>query len=170
MCRHFPDRSPLTRSYLLMMKLAVIEDVSIFAGMFLGAWILAAGRGDAAVMTDLIIAFAAASYMIYCAIDTLVLNFRSLVDMPLPETDQCLIIQALTADFDAWEGIGNIYSQLSGSTRLIQIELYVDGDTKAREIEALRCRIEERLRDRFTRLQFHLIPLVKKIEQEKQGI
>lgn len=96
MCRPFPDCSPMTQSYLLMMKLAVIEDISIFAGTFLGVWIFAAEKDGAAVMTDLIVAFAAASYMIYCAMDTLARNFRSLVDMPLPETDQRLIIHALT--------------------------------------------------------------------------
>jgi cation diffusion facilitator family transporter len=165
-CRRFPDFSPMTGSYRLMMKLAMVEDISIFAGMFLGYWILAAGHGAAAVMADLIVAVIAASYMMYCAIDTLVRNFRSLVDMPLPEAEQLLIINALTADFDSWEGIGNIYSQLSGSTRMIQIELYVDADTKAREIEALQCRIRERLLLRFNKLQFHLIPLVKKDERE----
>jgi divalent metal cation (Fe/Co/Zn/Cd) transporter len=85
--------------------------------------------------------------------------------MPLPEADQYRILNALVADFDVYEGIGNIYSQLSGNTRLIQVEIYVDPATTAEDIDRLRNRIEGRLQGQFGRLLFHLIPLVRRTDK-----
>lgn len=63
-------------------------------------------------------------YLFYCAIGVLVKNFRSLIDLPLPEADQHKILKTLVEDFDNYEGIGNFYTQLSGSTCFVQLELY----------------------------------------------
>lgn len=161
-CRRHPYRSPMTQSYLVNMKLSVISSLGILAGLLFGSWMFSTGRIVIATTVDLIIAVAVAVYMCYCAIDLLVRNFRSLIDMPLPERDQYRILNALVGDFDAYEEIGNIYSQLSGSTRLIQIELYFDRSTTAEEIDQLRGRIEERLLGHFNKLLFHLIPLIRK--------
>ncbi len=161
-CRHFPDHSPMTQSYFVNMKISVIYSLAIFAGLVFGFWIFSSGRTSAAMTVDLTIAIIVALYMIYSAIGLLVRNFRSLIDMPLPEADQLKILNALAADFDSYEGIGNIYSQLSGNTRRIQIEIYVDDKKTARDIEDLRYRIEEKLKGQFSKLLFHLIPLVKK--------
>lgn len=152
----------MTQSYLVNMKLSVISSLGILAGLLFGSWMFSTGRIVIATTVDLIIAVAVAVYMCYCAIDLLVRNFRSLIDMPLPERDQYRILNALVGDFDAYEEIGNIYSQLSGSTRLIQIELYFDRSTTAEEIDQLRGRIEERLLGHFNKLLFHLIPLIRK--------
>jgi divalent metal cation (Fe/Co/Zn/Cd) transporter len=91
----------------------------------------------------------------------LIRNFRSLIDLPLPEADQMKVLQALAAHFEAYEDIGNVYTQMSGSTRLVQIELYVKPDTTAAEIQALSADMENRLKQHFGKLLFHLIPLVK---------
>jgi divalent metal cation (Fe/Co/Zn/Cd) transporter len=162
LCRRFPDHSPMTRSYLVNMKVTVIYSVAMFAGLLFGFWMSSLGKIELAIVIDLVIAVLAALYMIYGGVSLLIVNFRSLIDMPLPEEDQYAILNALVADFDAYEGIGNIYSQLSGNTRLIQIELYVNEATTAGDIEGLRGRIEERLQGRFSKLLFHLIPLIKK--------
>jgi cation diffusion facilitator family transporter len=160
--RRYPDHSPMTESYFVNMKVTVTYSAAILAGLLFGSWMTSTGRPGIAVTVDLIIAVLVVAYMCYCAAGLLVRNFRSLIDMPLPETDQYKILNALTADFDSYEGIGNIYSQLSGSTRLIQIEIYFDPSTTAEEMDRLRDRIEERLRGHFNKLLFHLIPLVRK--------
>lgn len=160
-CRRHPDHSPMTESYLVNMKITVVYSVAILAGLIFCSWMFSTGRTGIAVTVDLMIAVLVVVYMCYCAIGLLIRNFRSLVDMPLPETDQYQILNALTADFDAYDGIGNIYSQLSGSTRLIQVEIYFSPSTTAGEIDRLRGRIEERLRGNFRKLLFHLIPLVR---------
>ena len=161
-CRRFPDHSPMTQSYLVSNKITMIYDLAVLAGVIFCFWMFSTGRSWIGNVVDLIIALAVVGYMCYCAIGLLVRNFRSLIDMPLPETDQLKILYALTADFDAYEGIGNIYSQLSGSARMIQIELYFERSVTVEEIEQLRSRIEERLRVHYNNLLFHLIPLVHK--------
>lgn len=164
-CRRYPECSPLTHAYQVITKYNLVCSVAILAGLVLGSRISAAGYPGGAQAVDLLIAVLIALYMGYCAVGLLVRNFRSLIDLPLPEQDQLAILRALTADFNAYEGIGNIYSQMSGSTRLIQIELYVLPSTTADEIEQLRCRIEQRLQGQFRKLLFHLIPLVQNAEK-----
>lgn len=166
LCMRYPDHSPMTQSYRVSLKLAVIHDCAILAGLMLGAWLFSSGYPVVANIIDLFIGLVVAIYICYNAVFLLIRNFRSLIDLPLPEADQFKILHALVAEFDAYQGIGNIYSQLSGSTRLIQIELYFGGSTTAEEIEQLRSRLEERLGGQFSKLMFHLIPLVKKTDQE----
>lgn len=160
-CKRHPAYSPMTHSYLINMKISLIYCVALLAGLAAGFWLFSTGRAGIAVSVDLLIAVAVATYMAYCAMALLVRNFRSLIDLPLPESDQLKILHALAAEFDHYAEIGNIYSQLSGSTRLIQIELYVNGDVTAQAIEQLRDRLEKRLQGQFSTLMFHLIPLVR---------
>lgn len=155
----------MTQTYLINMRISTISSISILAVMLFGFWMFSTEHIRIAIVVDVFIATAVAVYMLYCAVAILIHNFKSLIDMPLPETDQYKILNALTADFDSYENIGNIYSQLSGGTRLIQIELYFHRSTTTEEIEQLRCRIEERLRKHFSKLLFHLIPLVKKKDE-----
>lgn len=162
LCRRYPDYSPMTHSYYVNLKLTLIRNLSILAGLLCGLWLFSSGYLRAAVALDLIIALLVALYMLYSAIGVLIKNFKSLIDLPLPEADQYKILKALVADFDTYEGIGNFYTQLSGSTRFVQMEIYFKGTTSVEEIESLRRRLEERLQEHFSKLVFHLIPLVQR--------
>jgi cation diffusion facilitator family transporter len=161
LCHRYSDHSPMMHSYYVDLKLTLILNLSVFAGLLSGLWLFSSGHVQAAVAVDLIIGLSVVLYMFYCAISVLVKNFRSLIDLPLPEADQHKILKALVADFDNYEGIGNIYTQLSGSTRFVQMEIYFKGSTAMEEIEGLRRRLEERLKQHFSKLVFHLIPLVQ---------
>lgn len=161
LCRRYPDPSPMTQSYYVNLKLTLILNLSIIVGLLFGLWLLSSGHLRAAIAVDLIIGVSVALYMFYSALGVLTKNFRSLIDLPLPETDQYRILNAMVADFDHYEGFGNIYTQLSGSTRFVQMEIYFKGATSVDEIEALRGRLEERLKGHFSKLVFHLIPLVQ---------
>jgi divalent metal cation (Fe/Co/Zn/Cd) transporter len=162
LCARYPHHSPMTRSYLVNLKLTMIRNLSIIAGLLFGLWMLSSGRFRAALTIDLVIGVSVALYMLSCAARLLAANFRSLIDLPLPEADQYTILNALVKDFDTYEGVGNIYSQLSGSVRFVQIELYFGEATTVAEIEELRARIEQRLSEHFGKLVFHLIPLIGK--------
>jgi divalent metal cation (Fe/Co/Zn/Cd) transporter len=152
----------MMQSYFVNLKLSLMRSLSILAGLLLGLWLLSSGNMEAAVVIDLVIAVSCALYMFYCAVQLLVRNFRSLIDLPLPEEDQYKILNALVLDFDEYEGVGNIYSQLSGSSRFVQIELRFSPSTTVEQIERLRSRVEQRLRNHFSKLVFQLIPLVEK--------
>ena len=159
--KKYPDRSPMTHSYYVDFKLTLTLQLSILTALLCGLWLFSTGHLRAAVTVDLIIGVSIALYMLYSAIGVLTRNFKSLIDLPLPEGDQFKILNALTADFDNYEGIGNFYTQLSGSTRFVQLEIYFTATTTVKEIETLQGRIEERLKKHFRKLVFHLIPLVQ---------
>jgi divalent metal cation (Fe/Co/Zn/Cd) transporter len=159
--KRYPDRSPMTHSYYVDFKLTLTLQLSILTALLCGLWLFSTGHLRAAVTVDLIIGVSVALYMLYSAMGVLTRNFKSLIDLPLPEEDQFKILNALTADFDHYEGIGNFYTQLSGSTRFVQLEIYFTATTTVEEIETLRGRMEERLKKHFRKLVFHLIPLVQ---------
>ena len=159
--QRYPQSSPMTMSYLVGMRVTTISSVMLFAGLLIGYSMSFTKHAAAVIYFDIAIASVIGLYMLYTGISILISNFKSLVDMPLPEPDQFKILQALTAHFEDYEGIGNVYSQLSGSTRLVQIELYVKAELTARDINDLSAAIEKRLKEQFGKLVFHLIPLVR---------
>lgn len=159
--RRYSEYSLMTHSYLINLKITIISDISLLAGLLIGFWMYSIGLIRLAIVIDLSIAVFVAFYMLYNGYSLIVSNFQSLIDMPLPENDQYKILNALVEDIETYKGIGNIYSQLSGNTRMIQIEIYVDNSMTAEEIDQLRYRIEERLQKHFHNMLFHLIPLVE---------
>jgi len=164
-CRKYPDHSPMTHSYYVNLKLSLVLDISIVCALIVGIYLSSSEHTGAAIALDTIVAVSVALYIMYYAFQVLKRNFKSLIDLPLPEADQHKILKALVADFDTYEGIGNFYTQLSGSTSFIQLELYFKETTTVEKIENLRLRLEERLREHFSKLVFHLIPLIHKPNQ-----
>jgi len=154
--------SPLTHSYLVNLRVTVVMNVLLLTGVLIGYGVSLTDHGGMAVYVDMVIASLQGLYLLYSATQVLLANFVSLIDLPLPEADQMKVLQVLTAHFEAYEDIGNVYTQLSGSTRMVQIELYVKPDTSAAEIQSLSTDMENRLKQHFGKLLFHLIPMVKK--------
>lgn len=153
--------SPMTHSYLVNLRVTVVMNTLLLTGVLIGYGVSLTQHGGMAVYVDMAIASLQGAYLLYSATQVLLANFKSLIDLPLPEADQMKIMQALTAHFDAYDDIGKVYTQLSGSTRMVQIELFVKPDTSAAEIQSLSANIENRLKQHFGKLLFHLIPLVK---------
>lgn len=155
-----PHYSALTRSYHVIAKVSMVEDIFIILGLALGQVIMLSGRQFLASAVDVCLSVAFASYMLWCAIPMVKRHFSSLVDLPLPESDQLKIMNTLMQDYHSFDNIGNVYSQRRGTQRAIQIELYFNETTTVRELDALRDRIERQLRSHFSHMVFHLIPLM----------
>ncbi len=153
--------SPMTRSYLVNMQVTALSNLLLLTGVLIGFGVSLTEHGGLAIYFDVAIASFKGVYMLRSAYQVLLANFTSLIDLPLPEGDQMKIMKALTAHFEAYEDIGNVYTQLSGSTRMVQIELYVTPDTTAAEIQSLSIDMEKQLKQHFGKLLFHLIPLIK---------
>jgi divalent metal cation (Fe/Co/Zn/Cd) transporter len=47
---------------------------------------------------------------------------------------------------------------MSGTTRIVQIELYFEEKTTIKEIEELHKRVEKQLREEGDKVVFHLVP------------
>ena len=159
--QRYSQPSPMTTAYVVNMKVTAISDAMMLLGLLIGCVVSLTKNSGISIYFDVAIASIIALYMLYSAVQVLLANFKSLVDMPLPESDQLMIMQALTAHFNSYDDIGNIFSQLSGNTRLIQIELYVKPGTTAIEINQLMSSIQKHLKLHFEKMVFHLIPLLK---------
>lgn len=88
-----------------------------------------------------------AIYLMYNGCRLIIRNFHSLIDLPLEEKFQYKILDCLTKEYEAYAGVGTVYTRMSGTMRLVQIELHFDKETTIKEIEDLQQRIEKRLRE-----------------------
>lgn len=159
--QRYAHHSPFTSSYHVATRVSVVTDALLLTGVLIGFSASLTNQGELSVYFDIAIASLISLYLVHSAIKVLRDNFKSLIDLPLPEVDQIKIMQALAMHFEAYEDLGNIYTQLSGSTRLVQIELYVKPNTRAAEIQLLSSNMENHLKQHFGKLLFHLIPLVR---------
>ncbi len=165
----YPHCSPMMRSYHLNIKIMFAEDLFILLGLMMGLLMTRAGMINISLMTDVALSVLIGLYMLWSGIRMVRDNFSALVDMPLSEVEQLKILAAISEEFDFFENIGNIYTQLSGEMRIIQIELIFGGAAKLSEIDAIRSRIEKRLSSNFPRLRFHLIPRLNKGETWRES-
>jgi len=155
--RH-PDHSPILRTYYFDQMINVANELLVCAGLFLAFFMFKIGSQNVAFIADLLTASLLTLYMIICGVRLIWENLRSLISLPLNENDQMKIFAALCAEHEAYAGLGVVYTQMSGSTRIIQIELDFDDHVTVREIEELTSRIEARLKASFGKMIFHLIP------------
>ncbi|MBN1664400.1 MAG: cation diffusion facilitator family transporter [Deltaproteobacteria bacterium] len=156
--KKYPVHSPLFRAYYVDYRAGLINESAIFCGLLLAFVVEKSGELGLAVIMDLAVAALIALYLLYNGISMIVRNVRSLMDLPLGEKSQYKILECLTQEFESYDGIGSIYTRMSGKTRMVQLELYFSENTTIMEIETLRRRMETKLKEHFGDLIFHLIP------------
>jgi cation diffusion facilitator family transporter len=165
--RRFPAPSPLLQSYYVDYKWAAISDIGIILAFLLASLLLRWGSTELGLRADPLLAIIIASLLLQNSIVLVIRNFRSLVDLPLPEADQLKILQALARHHEHYENIGTIYSRSSGKTRFIELELVFPAEISLEAIEILRKTMETDLSRSFRDLSFRIIPL-QRAGTEKQ--
>jgi len=53
-------------------------------------------------------------------------NFRSLIDLPLPEKDMLKILKIATEFYEEYSGFGMLFSRQSGKQKIIEMELFFE--------------------------------------------
>lgn len=157
--RRFPAPSPLLQSYYVDYKWSAISDVGVILAFLLASLLLRWGSTGLGLRVDPLLAILIAGLLLQNSIVLVIRNFRSLVDLPLPEADQLKILQALARQHERYENIGTIYSRSSGKTRFIELELVFPGEISLEAIEILRKTMEADLSRSFQDLSFRIIPL-----------
>jgi len=153
--------SPLVKSYYIDFKVSTYFDVGLVLA-FAMAWVLTyLGKHTIAYYLDPVISFILAIYMGYMGVKQVVGNFRILMDLPLPEEEQLLIMRALAQEYEHYENIGNVFSRRSGQQRFIDIELFLKKDIDLKEIMQLKARMKIKLEEHFGEVKFNLIPLIE---------
>ena len=153
--------SPLVKSYYIDFKVSTYFDVGLVLAFGL-AWLLTGfGMFTTAYYFDPVISFILAIYMGYMGIKQILENFRILMDLPLPEEEQLLIMRVLAQEYENYENIGNVFSRRSGQQRFIDIELYIKKDIDLESIMQLKGRMKKQLEENFGEVKFNLIPLME---------
>jgi ferrous-iron efflux pump FieF len=161
--------SPMVRSFAVSYQVSVIVTGVSVLSMLLALWLTRIQHTHLGVMIDLALAAALATYMLVNAVVLVRTNFSSLIDLPLPESDQLKILKVLTDHYDFFDNLGVIYTRTCGSKKIIEIELYFKQDTSIQEIGLLAERFRAQFNKLFADFDFRLIPVADSLHQE-QGI
>jgi len=95
-------------------------------------------------------------------VDSYFINFKVMMDLPLPEEEQIKIMSVLAREFENYEGVGNILTRRSGRQRFLDIELFLKEGTSLSDISLLQFRMQKHLEEHFREIKFNLIPLLQK--------
>lgn len=152
--------SPIVRSYYVGYKVSVTIALTGVFSMLLALWLAKRQQGALGAMIDLGLAFILATYMAVSAVILVKANFRALIDLPLPESDQVRILNVLTRHHDAFDGLGAVCTRTSGSAKIIEIELHFEGTTPLEKIHALAESFRTDLAAEFHNFDFRLVPVV----------
>ena len=152
--------SPMVQSFVVSYQVSVIVTTVSVLSMLLALWLTRTRHGHLGVMIDLALAAALATYMLVNAVILIKTNFRSLIDLPLAESDQLKILKVLTGHYDFFDNLGVIYTRTCGSKKIVEIELYFKQDTSIQEIGLLAERFHAQFNKLFADFDFRLIPVM----------
>jgi divalent metal cation (Fe/Co/Zn/Cd) transporter len=157
--------SPMVQSFAVSYQVSVIVTSVGVVSMLLALWLTRTQHGHLGAMIDLALAALLATYMLVNAVILVRANFRSLIDLPLAESDQLKILRVLADQHEFFDSLGVnnlgvIYTRTSGSKKIIEIELYFEQGTSIQEIGLLAERFRAQFNTLYADFDFRLIPLV----------
>ena len=158
--RNSGNPSPLLRSTLLDYHLCLLNDAGVSVALAI-AWAFVAARLPAiGYRIDPLVALAIALYMLWIGASLVWHNFRSLIDLPLPEAQQMEIMRVLARHYRHYDAIGTIFSRASGNRRFVEIELGFAGDQTLAHLQTLSRLMEDDLAAEIPGLSFKIFPMV----------
>ena len=157
--RQSSNPSPLLRSTLLDYHLCLINDVGVFVALAIAWGFVASHFPGIGYRIDPLVAFAIALYMLWIGASLVWHNFRSLIDLPLPEAQQMEIMRVLARHFHVYESIGTVFSRSSGNRRFVEIEMGFAGTQTIENIQILSRAMEKDLAAEVPGLSFRIFPM-----------
>ncbi len=159
--------SPMVQSFAVSYQVSVIVTTVSVISMLFALWLTRMRYGNLGAMVDLALAAGLATYMLVNAVILVRTNFRSLIDVPLPETDQLKILKVLTDNYDSYDNLGVIYTRTCGSKKIIELELYFKQDTSMQQIQLLAERFRAQFNTIFTDFDLRLIPVMDQFHRNQ---
>ena len=151
--------SPIAETFVLDQRVAIKFDASVILAILLGYLCVKAGFNQVALYLDPIFSIIISLYMFRTALQMLLKNFKALIDLPMPEEEQILLIRTLAREFQNYESIGNIYTRRSGMVTFVEIELFLNSSTSVSAISEITQRIEQDLKDSLDNIKLKIIAL-----------
>jgi len=150
--------SPLLQSYQLDYRVCLLNDLGVLIAFAIAWGLIQFHLPAIGYRIDPLVAFAISFYMLWVGASLVRYNFRSLIDLPLPESDQMMIMRVLVRHYLDYDGIGNVYTRSSGTRRFVEIELGFDGQQTVEYVRTLSRHVEEELAANIPGLAFTIIP------------
>lgn len=151
--------SPIAETFVLDQSVGIKFDASVILAMMLGYFFVEVGFSKIAPYFDPALSILVALNMFKTALQLLLKNFKVLIDLPMPEEEQILLIRTLAREFQSYDSIGNIYTRRSGMFRFVEIELFLNSSTSVSAISEITMRIENDLKDNLDNIKLKVIAL-----------
>ncbi|MEI6576990.1 MAG: cation transporter [Bacteroidota bacterium] len=152
--------SPILKAYNVYYTICLIETVISSVSLLVALYLQHSDMVLQARVIDILLSVFFAGYWIINSLKEMKENFEALIDLPLKEADQMLILKILAEQFNQYEGIGYIYSRVSGRQKIIEIELNFSKSRTLSEIADLQEAMKNGLSQHFSDVKFNLIPVI----------
>jgi len=96
--------------------------------------------------------------MLWMGLPLIIENFRSLIDLPLPEKDMLKILKVSTEFHGEYSGFGMLYTRSSGKVKIIEMELIFDPEISLEKIKDIEKQMELRIKQDIPDVNFRIIP------------
>ena len=153
--------SPILKAYNVYYTICLIEMIFSAVSLLVALYLQHSNMVLQARVIDILLSVVFATYWIVNSLKVMKENFEALIDLPLKEADQLMIMKTLATHFDQYEGIGYIYSRISGRQKIIEIELNFSKSRNLSEIADLQQAMKNSLAQHFSDVKFNLIPVIK---------
>ena len=153
--------SPILKAYNVYYTICLIETILSAVSLLVALYLQHSHMVLQARIIDILLSVIVATYWIVNSLKVMKENFEALIDLPLKEADQLMIMKTLATHFDQYEGIGYIYSRISGRQKIIEIELNFSKSRNLSEIADLQQAMKNSLAQHFSDVKFNLIPVIK---------
>lgn len=159
MVRINPTPSPILVQNLMDFKIGLFSFLGVLAAFIVGGSLVHFGYPETGYLVDPGIGLLLALYMVYASSKLVWQNFRSLVDLPLSDREQLLVLGVLAAYYEQYDGVGAMYSRSSGNRKYVEVELAFPADKPLGEILSMSSRMEHDLETQMNGLTFRIIPI-----------
>ncbi len=153
--------SPILKAYNVYYTSCFVESILSAVALLVALYFQYSDRGLQARVIDILLSAIFATYWLVTSLKVIKDNFEALIDLPLKEADQLMIMKVLAAHFDKYERIGYIYSRISGRQKIIEIELSFSKNRSVSEVAELQAAMKKGLEQYFPDFKFNLIPVLK---------
>jgi len=158
--RRDPNPSPILSAYNINFNISLTSDSFLFLAFLAGYILSLIGYDYLSVRVDPVLSVILSLYMIRVGLPLIIGNFRSLIDLPLPEKDMLKILKVTTEFYKEYSGFGMLFTRQSGKQKVIEIELLFDPGISLEKIMQIEKNMSSRINQDIPDVHFRLIPKV----------
>ena len=149
--------SPILKALGGDYETGALGDIGVIIAFVIGFQLVNSGMTAAGNRVDPVIGLVISLYIVWGGASMLRRNFRSLMDLPLPEDEQIRVMKVLAGHYADYETIGTIYTRASGKLRFVEIEMVFARGRTIEEIDAVSEAMEADLAAELPGLSFRII-------------